>query len=356
MKQLITVVGARPQFIKASVVSRALKNEGIGEIIIHTGQHYDENMSGIFWQELQLKTPEVNLNIGSATHGAQTAECLTKLEIYLLDKRSDIKALMVYGDTNSTLAGALAATKLNIPVIHVEAGLRSFNRNMPEEINRILTDHTADLLFCSSEKGVKQLRQEGIEKNVYNTGDVMQDALNTFADIAQDKYTLKNIIPFKTGSYNLVTIHRPTNTDSTERLRELINTLGKLDKPVVWPVHPRNRNKLEDLDLPDTLFTLPPVSYFEMLLLLHNAHKVLTDSGGLQKEAYWMKKPCITLRNETEWTETLQNGWNRLAGAETQKIIQAYESNPVEPWRPLYGSGDTSSQIATIIKNTFFKN
>lgn len=354
MKELITVVGARPQFIKASVVSRALKEAGIRECIVHTGQHYDPSMSGVFWKELGLEAPAINLEIGSGSHGTQTAQALIKLEQFLLDRPSKPSALLVYGDTNSTLAGALAASKLHIPVIHVEAGLRSFNRDMPEEINRILTDHASNLLFCSSETGVKQLAREGITEGVYNVGDVMYDAVLTFSKIAEEKINLSDIIPFETGAYNLATIHRPSNTDNPDNLTSILDALDQLDKPVVWPVHPRNNETIKNTDLSDNLHIMPPVSYFEMLVLLKHTHKVLTDSGGLQKEAYWMKKQCITLRNETEWTETLEGGWNILTGPNAGKIIEAYQQNPSTVWKPLYGEGKASKKIARFVKSVFF--
>ncbi len=347
---VVTILGARPQFVKAAVVSRALAELGINETIIHTGQHYDHAMSGIFWDELGIPSPEINLQVGSSSHGKQTASMLDQIEEFLLKRLQDISALMVYGDTNSTISGALAAAKLHIPVIHVEAGLRSFNKMMPEEVNRILTDHISDLLFCSSELGVNQLKNEGIDKGVFNVGDVMFDALLTFSDIAKFRQKLSGMIPFKNHEYYLATIHRPSNTDNIEHLKGILGAFSEFKKPVVWPVHPRNKAMLESMKLPENLFTIDPQPYFNMLVLLENTELVLTDSGGLQKEAYWKRKPCITLREETEWVETLDNGWNQLTGANQQKISNAIKLKPTAPWKPIYGNGKASESIALEIK------
>jgi len=347
---VVTILGARPQFVKAAVVSKALAELGIKETIIHTGQHYDHAMSGIFWDELGIPSPGINLQVGSGSHGKQTASMLDQIEGYLLQHMQDISALMVYGDTNSTIAGALAAAKLHVPVIHVEAGLRSFNKKMPEEVNRILTDHISDLLFCSSEIGVNQLKDEGIEKGVFNVGDVMFDALLKFSDIAKVRQKLSGIISFKNHEYYLATIHRPSNTDNPENLRAILGAFSEFKKPVVWPVHPRNKSMLASLKLPDNLFTTDPQPYFNMLVLLDHAELVLTDSGGLQKEAYWKGKPCITLREETEWVETLDNGWNQLTGADQQKISNAVKAKPTAPWKPIYGDGKAAEAIALEIK------
>jgi UDP-GlcNAc3NAcA epimerase len=347
---VVTILGARPQFVKAAVVSKALAGIGIKETIIHTGQHYDHAMSGIFWDELGIPSPGINLQVGSGSHGKQTASMLDQIEEFLLNNKHEISALMVYGDTNSTIAGALAAAKLHIPVIHVEAGLRSFNKKMPEEVNRILTDHISDLLFCSSEIGVNQLKKEGIEKGVFNVGDVMFDALLTFSDIAKFRQKLSGIIPFKNHEYYLATIHRPSNTDNPEHLKAILAAFSEFKKPVVWPVHPRNKAMLASMKLPENLFTTEPQPYFNMLVLLDHAELVLTDSGGLQKEAYWKGKPCITLRDETEWVETLDNGWNQLTGADQQKISNAVKAKPTAPWKPIYGDGKASVAIALEIK------
>lgn len=347
--KLLTVVGARPQFIKASVVSRAFHDADIQESIVHTGQHYDLEMSGIFWEELGLPAPSVNLEVGSAPHGQQTARIMERLESYILDQSELPDGLILYGDTNSTIAGALVASKLHIPVIHIEAGLRSFNRKMPEEINRVLTDHCSDLLFCSSETGASQLRKEGIDKGVFVSGDVMYDAQVTFSDIAVRKINRFELIPDVPGEYVLMTVHRPANTDHPERLKSIFKAIEKIKRPVVWPVHPRNSKQLGDYSLPSNVITIKPVSYFGMIVLLQGCEKVLTDSGGLQKEAYWMNKQCITLRQETEWVETLEGGWNTLTGASTDKILSAFQSEPTGDWKQLYGDGHAASHIAEII-------
>ncbi|MEX0857879.1 MAG: UDP-N-acetylglucosamine 2-epimerase (non-hydrolyzing) [Balneolaceae bacterium] len=350
MKTILTIVGARPQFVKAAVVSKAMAEAGISERIVHTGQHYDHEMSTVFWEELGLPAPSVNLEVGSGNHGMQMGLIMQKLEEYIMDLDKYPDAVLVYGDTNSTLSGAIVASKLHIPVVHIEAGLRSFNREMPEEINRILTDHASDLLFCSSLKGVEQLKKEGITKNVFNAGDVMYNAVLTFSEIADRKYTLADVTHLKTGEFILATIHRPSNTDDPDNLKSIISAFGKLNQPVLWPVHPRNKSKLKDLIIPENLHLIDPVSYFKMLILLKNCSKVITDSGGLQKEAYWMKKLCITIREETEWVETLEGGWNILAGADEKKIISAVEkSDSISIWKPLYGEGNAAKKITEIL-------
>ncbi|MFN1836178.1 non-hydrolyzing UDP-N-acetylglucosamine 2-epimerase [Balneola sp. MJW-20] len=351
MKKILTIVGARPQFVKAAVVSKALNEKEIQETIIHTGQHYDHEMSTVFWEELNIPAPAINLGVGSMPHGAQTGIMMQKVEDYILEKETKPDGLMVYGDTNSTLAGAIVASKLHIPVIHVEAGLRSFNREMPEEINRILTDHASSILFCSSEKGVDQLAKEGITDHVYNTGDVMYDAILRFSKIAEEKYQLSDLTNISANNYILATIHRPANTDNEDNLKSLLSAFGRVDKQVIWPVHPRNKHRLKEMDIPENLQLIDPVSYFRMMVLLKNCAMVITDSGGLQKEAYWMKKKCITARDETEWVETLEGGWNTLTGADEEKIISAVNSEPSIPWKPLYGSGKASDMIAEAILN-----
>lgn len=350
MSHILTIVGARPQFVKAAVVSQALNKAGIHEQIIHTGQHYDHNMSTVFWEELDIPVPSINLNIGSGTHGQQTGNMLKEIEVYILNASEKPLALLVYGDTNSTLAGALVASKLHIPVIHIEAGLRSFNRKMPEEINRVATDHISNLLFCSSEIGLQQLSKEGITEGVFNVGDVMYDSVLAFSQIASKKVTLSDVTPLLSDEFCLATIHRPSNTDHSENLHSILAAFEKIDTSILWPVHPRNKAKLENLDIPKNLHLIDPVSYFEMLVLLKHCTKVFTDSGGLQKEAYWMKKQCLTLRYDTEWIETLDGNWNVLVGSDTQSILDAYKSSPNSDWRPLYGNGTASDKIAAEIK------
>lgn len=353
MSYILTIVGARPQFVKAAVVSKALHDAKIEEKIVHTGQHYDHNMSTVFWEELEIPAPSVNLNIGSGNHGSQTGQMLQQIEAYILNSEIKPEALLVYGDTNSTLAGALVASKLHIPVVHIEAGLRSFNKTMPEEINRIATDHISDLLFCSSKTGTDQLAKEGITTGVFNSGDVMYDAVIIFSKIAETKVKLSDLTKFQTDEFVLATIHRPSNTDDIDNLTNILEALGDLDHPVIWPVHPRNKKRLASLKCPENLHLMDPVSYLEMMTLLKHCKLVLTDSGGLQKEAYWLKKQCITLRNETEWVETLDGGWNTLVGPEKAKIITAYSSSPSTEWASLYGNGKASQKIAQEIKTRF---
>ncbi|WP_431212346.1 non-hydrolyzing UDP-N-acetylglucosamine 2-epimerase [Puia sp. P3] len=349
---IVTVIGARPQFVKAAIVSRALQKVGLQESLIHTGQHYDEKMSDVFWRELGLPECSVNLESGSGTHGAQTAYMIERIEAFLMSQTPAPKALLLYGDTNSTIAGAIAASKLQIPIIHIEAGLRSFNRSMPEEINRIVTDHLSSLLFCSSDEGVRQLAAEGITERVYISGDVMFDALQTFTGEAEKKVSLDSLLPFKERPFCLLTLHRPANTEKRENLSAIFDSLRATGMPVLWPIHPRMRSKLSQIELPANVHVTDPLSYFEMLTALKHCYKVFTDSGGLQKEAYWMKRPCITLRTETEWVETVHDDWNTVTGADAEKIQAAFKKSVSEKsWYPLYGSGDASDLIARQIKD-----
>lgn len=350
---VVTVIGARPQFVKAALLSRELGKKGIKEVIIHTGQHYDYKMSEVFFTELGLPGAGINLNAGSASHAVQTAEILVGIENYLLEHKQNISHVLLYGDTNSTLAGALAASKLNIPIIHVEAGLRSYNRSMPEEINRVLTDHLSTLLFCSSDEGVRNLKKEGITKGVHVSGDIMLDAFNLFSGIVKAKYRITDIIPERVaGNYILLTIHRPVNTDNIDNLSEILAGVGDIQANVVWPVHPRNKEAITKLNIPSNIFIADPFSYFEMMVVLDGAKKVATDSGGLQKEAYWAKKPCVTIRSETEWVETLHDNWNTLASPRREDIRNALKKTIChESWAQLYGDGKAGSRIAHHIGN-----
>jgi len=344
-----TVIGARPQFVKAAVVSQALKNAGIIELIIHTGQHYDEKMSQIFWEELSIPEPHKNLEIGSYSHSLQTAKIMMALENEFAHTKPS--AVMVYGDTNSTLAAALVASKMNIPLIHIEAGLRSFNREMPEEINRIVTDTLSSLLFCSSDEGVKQLRKEGITVNVFEVGDVMYDAFERFKGPAISSAELYKYGIAGNEKFALATIHRPSNTDNLNNLTQILGAFSELDYMVYWPVHPRNKINLERVVLPKNIRTLPPLSYIEMQSFLHKSAIVFTDSGGLQKEAYWARKPCVTLRNETEWSETTKNNWNILAGPVKENILKAVKKEiDMNSWKRLYGDGNSAERIAKKVK------
>lgn len=349
---LITVIGARPQFIKAAVVSNALKILGIDESIVHTGQHYDSRMSEVFWDQLKIPKPYHNLNVGSFPHGTQTALIMKGLEELLLSNTLP-DALLVYGDTNSTIAGALVAAKLHVPVIHIESGLRSFNRSMPEEINRIVTDHISSLLFCSSEDALKLLDKEGITENVFVVGDVMLDAFNTFSKQINDSNFISILNGKLKDSFVLMTIHRPSNTDSKHALNQILDAIREIPSQVVWPVHPRNHKLFSNLEIPTNLLLVEPVSYFDMLYLIQHCYKIITDSGGLQKEAYWAKKQCITVRDETEWVETLLGNWNQLVGPNTARILAAYQIEPATEWAPLYGDGKASKTISSIIKKQF---
>ncbi|MCH8568346.1 MAG: UDP-N-acetylglucosamine 2-epimerase (non-hydrolyzing) [Balneolales bacterium] len=343
---IVSVIGARPQFVKAAVVSRALRQNGIKEVILHSGQHYDAAMSRVFFEQLEIPAPEINFEAGSGMHGEQTAVILTKTEQYLASLPQKPAFLLVYGDTNSTLAAALAASKLHIKIIHVEAGLRSFNREMPEEINRVLTDHLSSLLFCSSDTGEKQLAKEGITEGVHVTGDVMYDAVRLFSSQVKSSSSSSD---FDDENYWLFTLHRPANTDNEARISQILDALKQSGKNILWPVHPRIKNKMAELNLPDRIRCIQPLPYLEMLGKLSSCSGVLTDSGGLQKEAYWCKKQCITLREETEWTETLSGGWNTLVGADKNNILGALSKKPSTEWVPIYGDGFSSQHIADII-------
>jgi len=324
--KILTVVGARPQFIKLAPLSKILRGNGVDEIIIHTGQHYDENMNNLFFKELEIPEPDYNLGIGSGNHGEQTGKMLIEIEKIMLKENPDL--VIVYGDTNSTLAGALAASKLHIKLAHVEAGLRSFNKRMPEEINRVLTDHVSDILFCPTQTAVENLKNEGITKGVYLVGDVMFDALVHFSKISDMKSNILERLNIKPKEYYLATIHRAENTDNYERLKNILTAFSKMNETVVFPIHPRTRKMINYYGLNDLLENnniklIDPVGYLDMLKLEKNAKAILTDSGGVQKEAFWLKVPCITLRDETEWIETVNLGWNRLVGSDVEKILKA---------------------------------
>jgi len=339
--KLLSIVGARPQFVKAAVVSAAIERHNsranvstrIYQQLIHTGQHYEHNLSGVFFDQLPLPTPDYHLGVGSGPHGAQTGAMLEGLEKILLQEKPDMT--VVYGDTNSTIAGALASAKVHIPVAHVEAGLRSFNRAMPEEMNRVATDHLSDLLLCPTNTAVKNLRREGILRGVALTGDVMLDAVQSFQPLAARRAELLYNLGVRPGRYALVTIHRAENTDDPERLENVLRMLMRLDKPAVFPLHPRLRDRIAKqesgglrqlLEGARALRIIEPVSYLDMLLLETNARMILTDSGGVQKEAYFVGVPCLTLRDETEWIETLQNHWNRVVGTSPIKILPLAQS------------------------------
>jgi UDP-GlcNAc3NAcA epimerase len=392
--KIATIIGARPQFIKAAAVSRAIsefnksvitKSSLINEVIVHSGQHYDRNMSDVFFEEMNIPRPDYFLDINGLSHGAMTGQMLEKIEEVLIKEEADI--VMVYGDTNTTLAGALAAVKLHIPVAHVEAGLRSFNRQMPEEINRVLTDHVANWLFCPTKLAVRNLKAEGIGASsavdkpidsssqagvsypvpktkhvstkdlpitVALVGDVMLDATMFYK-----KYACKAQFALP-ENYILATLHRAENTDNPSRLKSIFNGLYKISKelPIFLPLHPRTRKTLEALDLKMNRYTnitiIDPVSYLEMIYMLDKCTMVMTDSGGLQKEAFFFEKPCITLRDETEWVELVDNGLNYLAGADTENIIMSFKkalNAKLEFNKKLYGEGDAGSKIVNILSS-----
>jgi UDP-N-acetylglucosamine 2-epimerase len=336
--KVVSIVGARPQFIKAAVVSRALRREH-REVLVHTGQHYDEPMSRVFFQELDMPEPDHYLGVGSGSHGEQTGRMLERIEEVLLRERPDWA--LVYGDTNSTLAGALAAAKLNIRLGHVEAGLRSGDRRLPEEVNRIVADHCSDLLFCPTVTAVENLKREGITKGVHPVGDVMYDSLLQHLPVAEEKSDVLARLGISPGTYYLATIHRAANTDDPARLGAVLQGLRRLDGPVVFPVHPRTHKAAEaaSLAIGDGLMAVDPVGYLDMLVLEKNARRILTDSGGVQKEAFLLAVPCVTLRDETEWPETLENGWNVLAGTDPERIAGA-ATRPVPPTPPAHCFGD----------------
>jgi UDP-N-acetylglucosamine 2-epimerase len=345
------VIGARPQFIKAAAVSRQLRSRH-DEILVHTGQHYDYEMSGIFFDGLEIPPPKVNLGVGSGTHGAQTGAMLKGIEEVLLAERPDW--LLIYGDTNSTLAGAMAASKLSVPVAHIEAGLRSFNRRMPEEVNRVVADHLSNLLLCPSDTAVTNLAAEGISQNVHVVGDVMLDVLKWAKQQTGERSSeILNRFGVRKKSYLLGTVHRSENTDDVTRLSSILTAFNSLDTPVIFPVHPRTRRVIAEAEyhLKPHVHLIDPVGYLDMATLAESAKLVLTDSGGLQKEAYWLGVPCITLRDETEWVETVEAGWNILVGADSERIVEAVRSFVPANSRPdLYGSGCAAASCVDLLQ------
>ena len=348
--KIASIVGARPQFIKCAPLSRELR-KWHQEIIIHTGQHYDYEMDKLFFEELEIPIPDYNLGVGSGTHGYQTGEMLKKIEPVLIQEKPDL--VLVYGDTNSTLAGALAAAKLQIKVGHVEAGLRSFDKSMPEEINRLLTDHCSDLLFCPTQTAVNNLNKEHILDGVHMTGDVMADALLYAKEIAE-KSKILDELGLKSKGYLLSTIHRQSNTDNQENLRSIVDAFCEIGGTIVLPLHPRTEKSLKEYNLYDRLWgkvkLVRPLGYPDFLKLLTNAGKVLTDSGGIQKEAYILGVPCITLRENTEWVETVADGWNVLVGIDKGKIIEATMTfEPTGEQKNIFGQ-DVCQKISEIIR------
>jgi UDP-GlcNAc3NAcA epimerase len=360
--KIITIIGARPQFIKAAMVSRAIINHNrenhphIEEYILHTGQHYDEKMSDIFFQKLDIPFPVWQLKCGQGSHAEMTAAMLIEIEKILQENRPDY--VLVYGDTNSTLAGALAAAKLHIQVVHVEAGMRSFNRQMPEEINRVLTDHISSYLFCPTYAAVRNLKNEGITNGVSYVGDVMYDAAVTFGKLAEQTSNILLSLQLVAKQFFLCTVHRAENTDNRERLSQIIQALIEIarpDCPVIMPLHPRTKRNIESWGM-DSIITsnkalrlIEPVDYIDMIMLEKQAKTILTDSGGVQKEAYFHRTPCITLRDETEWVETIAAGWNQLAGYRKENILFCLENKIKQIEIDEYGDGHAADKIIQMI-------
>lgn len=363
MLRILTIVGARPQFIKAGTVSRVLRDSpaDITEILVHTGQHYDSNMSAVFFQELEIPKPDYHLSIGSGTHGAQTGRMLAAIEGVLLEENPDW--VLVYGDTNSTLAGALAAVKLHIPVAHIEAGLRSFNWQMPEEINRVLTDRASNLLFAPTEIAVENLRREGIHQgNIHLVGDVMYDAALYYGSKVATCSSILNYLNLQSKEYILATIHRAENTDYSGNIEAIFRGLMQVasEIPVVLPLHPRTRKALEQnnliIQVSNCLQTIEPIGYLDMVMLEQNARLIVTDSGGVQKEAFFYRVPCVTLREQTEWVELVQSGWNRLVSPKSDIVVRCEILNSLtlpdgdQNFRTVYGTGQAAKQIIELLK------
>lgn len=348
--KLFVVVGARPNFIKIVSIIEALSNQKINYKLIHTGQHYDFKMSEVFFDELKIPKPDINLEVDSASHAVQTSEIMQKFEKLCLEERPDI--ILVVGDVNSTLACALVASKLHIKISHIESGLRSFNKKMPEEVNRVLTDHVSDYLFCPTERSVENLKRENITKKVYLVGDTMYDI---FLKITNSKETL--FVPNLVKPYSLVTLHRQENVDNKEKLKSIIKALNHIaeDNCLVFPIHPRTQKQLSKFKIAvsSKVMIIKPVGYLYMLKLETDASVILTDSGGVQKEAYFSRVPCVTLREETEWVETIEAGWNRLVGSNTKSIVNTYieaKSQDILPYLKLYGDGNAGERIVSILR------
>lgn len=349
--KFVSIVGARPEFVQAMPVSRALRaRPGCREVLVHTGQHYDYQMSQTFFDELGIAAPHYNLGVGSGRHGRQTAEMLSALEDVLLRETPDW--VIVRGDTNSTLAGALAASKLHIPTAHIEAGERSFDRRMPEEINRLVADSVADRHFCVSQAALHHLQAEGHSASATWVGDVMLDALTANRRLAREKSNILARLELKPGAYALVTLHRAGTTDDPARLRQCLQALNATNETIVFPVHPRTRQALARLDVrcSDHVRQIEPVGYFDMLVLEENARLIATDSGGVQREAYYLERPCLTLRDETEWTATVEVGWNKLVGIDPDRLLADwFRFAPPAAHPPIYGDGTAGQRIADVL-------
>ena len=355
MKKILTIVGARPQFIKCAPVSLQLRKY-FEEVLVHTGQHYDNNMSRVFFEELGIQKPDYNLDVGSGSHSVQTANIMLGLEKVIKKVEPDL--IIVYGDTNSTLAGSLVGGKLKIPIAHIESGLRSFNKNMPEELNRIVTDHYSKILFCPSRIAVNNLKREGIKKNVFLVGDVMKDALRRNIKKINSELILGKVNIKPKEKYYFLTMHRQENTDNLERLSDILNMIGLAGLKIIFPVHPRTRKAINQnsIRIPKNICIIKPVNYIESLALQKNSQIVITDSGGIQKEAYFLRIPCITIRDETEWTETVREGCNILTGADVKKFniaLKKYSNYKFPVRKNLYGNGKASEKISGILHKKF---
>lgn len=347
--KIVSIVGARPEFVQSAPVSKALRRI-YEEILVHTGQHYDYLMSQTFFDEIGIPAPDYNLEVGSGSHAKQTAEILVRLEEVLIQEKPNL--LIIRGDTNSTLAGALAASKLHIPIAHIEAGERSFDRRMPEEVNRLAADRLSDIYFCASQTAVRHLNDEGIHENVYWVGDVMLDAMLANLPLAREKSKVLSRLGLKPKTYALVTIHRAANTDDPNRLENILSALNKVEDDVVFPVHPRTRGAIERLgkNFNKRVRMIEPVGYYDMAVLEENARLIATDSGGVQREAYFLKVPCLTLRDETEWTETVEAGWNMLVGADEGKVLSGWKNfTPPTEQPPIFGDGKASEKITQLL-------
>lgn len=356
MKKVLTIAGTRPQLVKVAAVSRVLR-ETFEEVLVNTGQHYDYNMAGVFFDELNIPKPDYDLGIGSDTHGRQTGRMMIAVEEVIEKEKPD--AILVYGDTNSTLAGAIVASKLHIPIIHIEAGLRSYNKEMPEELNRIMTDHISTLLFAPSDIAVGNLAKEGITEEVHQVGDVMYDAVLYNMKIAEERHSLAEY-DLNSKEYVLGTIHRADNTDDKNRLEAILQAFSALEEIVYLPLHPRTKSKIESfglnsiLEQAENIRIAEPISYLEMLLLEKHAKAIVTDSGGVQKEAYFAKVPCITLRDQTEWVETIETGWNQLVNPlEVNLAVTLSNLQLGKPIDNLYGDGKAAKKIVAIMKSYF---
>ena len=349
MRRVLSIVGNRPQFIKSAPLSEALRNRGLEEVVLHTGQHYDRELSAVFFEELGLAEPGHRLDAGSGTHAEQTARMLPGIESAILAESPD--AVLVYGDTNSTLAGALASVKLHVPVAHVEAGLRSFDLTMPEEVNRVVVDAISTVLLCPADGAVANLRREGRREGVHQVGDVMYDANLRLAPMARKRSSALTDAGVEPGGYVLVTVHREANV-APEALRSIAEGLGRLAEPVVFPAHPRTRAVLERerIGVGPNARLLPPLGYLDLAALASQARVVVTDSGGLQKEAYWYGVPCVTLRESTEWVETVEAGWNMLVGTDPGRLAAAVAGAAPRTEHPrLYGDGHAAERIADLL-------